>query len=67
MEKIGYALLAIVAIVWLVAMITGMIVAFPFGLLGLIALLGVGILFIKVLKDRMTSKEDDHYSRHVDR
>ena len=67
MEMIGYTLLALVALVWLVAMITGMIVAFPYGLLGLIALLGIGVLFIKVLKERLTSREDDHYSKNVDR
>lgn len=67
MEKLGYTLLAIVALVWLIAMVTGMIVAFPVGLLGLIALLGIGVLFIKVLKERLTNKEDDHYSKHVDR
>jgi len=67
METIAYALLAIVALIWLVAIITGMIVALPFGLIGLIGLLAVGLLFIKVLKERLSSKEDDHYSKNVDK
>ena len=67
MEIIGYVLLAIVAIIWLFAMIGGMIAAFPYGIIGLIALVGIGFLFIKVLADRLSSKEDDHYSQTVDK
>ena len=37
MENIGYILLGIVAICWITAIIIGVIVAFPFGLIGLIA------------------------------
>ncbi|MBU0517789.1 hypothetical protein KJ564_02480 [bacterium] len=67
MEKIGYILLGIVAVIWIFAMIAGMIVAFPFGLIGLIAIVGVGFLFIKVLADRLGNKEDDYYSKNVDK
>lgn len=67
MENIGYLLLGIVAIIWLLAIIVGVIVAFPFGLIGLIAILGIGFLFAKVIKDRLGNKEDDHYSKTVDK
>jgi len=67
MEKIGYILLAIVAVCWLVAMLVGMIAAFPYGIIGLIAIVGVGFLFAKVLKDRLSSKEDAHYTKNVDK
>ena len=67
MEIMGYVLLAIVAICWLIAMFVGMIAAFPIGIIGLIAILGIGILFVKVLADRLSNKEDDHYSRNVDK
>ncbi|TKJ36585.1 hypothetical protein CEE37_15000 [candidate division LCP-89 bacterium B3_LCP] len=67
METTAYVLLGIVAICWLIAMLVGMVVAFPFGLIGLIAILGIGILFIKVLGDRLSSKEDDHYSQNVEK
>ncbi len=67
MEIIGYVLLAIVAICWLIAIFVGMIATFPIGIIGLIAILGIGILFVKVLADRLSSKEDDHYSRNVDK
>jgi len=67
MEKIGYILLAIVAVCWLIAMLFGMIAAFPFGIVGLLAIIGVGFLFAKVVKDRLSSKEDDHYSKNVEK
>ena len=65
MENIGYVLLAIVAVCWLAGMIVGMIAAFPFGVIGLLAIVGIGFLFAKVLKDRLANKEDDHYSKTV--
>ena len=67
MEKIGYMLLAIVAVIWIFAIIVGVIVAFPFGLIGLIAIMGIGFLLAKVIKDRLENKEDDHYSGTVDK
>jgi len=66
-EKIGYTLLGIVALAWGVAVFIGMIVAFPCGLLGFIAIVGVGLLFIKVLKERLSSTEDDYYSKNVEK
>ena len=48
-------------------MVAGMIAAFPWGLIGLVALLGVGLLFAKVLQDRLANKEDDYYSKNVEK
>jgi len=67
MENIGYILLAIVALCWLIAVIVGMIAAFPVGLIGLVAIVGIGFLFAKVLKDRLASKEDDHYAKTIEK
>ncbi len=67
MEKIGYVLLGIVAISWAIAMLIGMITAFPFGIIGLVAIGGFGFLFAKVIKDRLGNKEDDYYSKNVDK
>ena len=66
-EKVGYTLLGLLALLWLVAMLTGLVIAFPFGLLGLVALVGIGALFMKVLKERLTNKEDDYYTKNVER
>jgi hypothetical protein len=67
MEKAGYILLAIVAVAWFMAIVTGLIVAFPVGLVGFVVLIGIGLLFAKVLQDRLTNKEDDYYSKNVDK
>jgi len=66
-EKIGYTCLAVVAVCYLTAMVYGVIAAFPFGLLILLILLGVGVLLVKVLKERLTSREDDYYDRNVEK
>ena len=66
MEYIGYVLLAIVALVWIVALFIGMIAAFPYGIVGLVAIIGIGFLFAKVIKDRLENKEDDHYSDNIE-
>jgi hypothetical protein len=66
MEYIGYVFLAIVALVWIIALFIGLIAAFPYGLIGLIAIIGLGFLFAKVIKDRLENKEDDHYSDNVE-
>ena len=65
MEKIGYILIGSVALLWIVGMVAGMIVAFPYGIIGLVVLAGFGLLFAKVLKERLVSKEDDYYSKNI--
>ena len=65
MEKIGYILLLVVAACWLIGMVAGMIAAFPLGIIGLLAIVGVGLLFAKVVKERLANQEDDHYSKTV--
>jgi len=67
MEKTGYVLLAIVALVWITVVLAGLVMAWPFGLIGLIGILGLGFLLIKVISDRLNNKEDDHYSKTVDK
>lgn len=66
-EKIGFGLLIIVAIIYVAALITGMILAFPFGIVGLILIAGIGILFWKVIVDRLNNEEDDYYSKNVEK
>ena len=66
-EKIGYTILGVVAACWLAAVLYGVIAALPYGLVGLAAITGIGVLFIKVIRDRLANKEDDYYSKNVDR
>lgn len=67
MEKIGYTLLLVVAAVWLIFMVTGLVAAFPVGVIGLLALAGFGCLFAKAVRDRLRNREDDHYSKTVEK
>ncbi len=67
MEKAAYAILLFLATLWLLAMIAGLIAAFPFGLLGLLGLVAIGLLFAKVVKERIASREDQHYSKTVEK
>jgi hypothetical protein len=65
MEKLGYALIGSVVLLWMVGMIVGLIVVLPYGLVGLVALAGGGLLLVKVLKDRLTSEEDTYYDKNI--
>ena len=65
MEKLAYILIGSVAVLWVVAMIAGMIVAFPLGLIGLVVIAGLGLLATKVLGERLANKEDDYYDKNV--
>ena len=66
-EKVGYTCLGLVAVLYFLAMLGGMIALFPFGLLGLVVLFGVGALLMKVLKERMNNPEDKYYSDNIER
>jgi len=65
LERLGYFFLVIVLLVWIYLLIKGLIQAFPEGIIGFIAIAGLGLLFIKVVKDRIKNKEDDYYDKNV--
>ena len=65
MENLGYVLIGSVTVLWIVGMVAGMIAIYPFGLVGLVAFAGIGLLFTKVVKERLENKEDDHYNQNV--
>ena len=67
LEKIGYLCLAVVAGVYALAMLAGLVAAFPYGLIGLVAIVGIGALLLKVIRERRANAEDDHYSKTVDK
>jgi hypothetical protein len=67
MEKIGYIILILVAIAWIIAWIVGMFENVWLGIIGLMTIIGLGLLFIKALTDRLASKKDDKYSRDVEK
>ena len=65
MEKMGYIILIIVTIAWIAAWIVGMFENGWLGIIGLVTIIGLGLLFIKALTDRLASKKGDKYSRDV--
>ena len=67
MEKLGYAILIVLAVLWIGAFVAGMIAALPYGLAGLAALVAIAILFAKVVRDRSANREDDYYSKNVEK
>lgn len=66
MEKLGYILLGIVAVAWLIVILVGMVTAWPYGIVGFVVLAGLGLLFAQVVKERIENEEDDYYSKNVD-
>jgi len=67
LEKIAYILLGSLAALYALAILVGMMAAMPWGIIGLMAIVGFGLLFIKVLKERLASKEDDYYAKNVEK
>ena len=62
---VGYVLLIAAFIGYMVLIITDLIDVLPEGIGGLLAIAGFGLLLIKVIKDRLTNKEDNYYSKNV--
>ncbi len=62
---VGYVLLIAAFIGYMVLIITDLIDVLPEGIVGLLAIAGFGLLLIKVIKDRLTNKEDNYYSKNV--
>ncbi len=67
LEKVAYTLLGIVCVVYLIVMFVGMIAALPWGIVGFIAVAGIGLLLIKVIRERIGNSEDNYYEKHVDK
>ncbi|MCG8355704.1 MAG: hypothetical protein MI920_09055 [Kiloniellales bacterium] len=67
LETLAYVLLGLGVAVWALILLTGLIAIFPFGLIGLLVIAGLGLLFIKVLRERLANKEDDHYAKNVEK
>ncbi len=66
-EKIGYLCLGVVAVAYVAAMAYASVAALPWGAFGLVLIVGFGVLLVKVLRERLANREDDHYSRHVEK
>jgi len=67
MEKTAYIILIIVTIAWIIAWVIGIFENVWLGIIGLVTIVGLGLLFIKALTDRLASKKDDRYSKNVEK
>jgi hypothetical protein len=59
-------LLGIVSCVYAIAVVVGLVAVFPWGVIGLIAIVGIGLPLIKVIGERLRNTEDNYYSKNVD-
>ena len=67
-EKIGYTCLGVVALIYLAVLaFAGFQVGWIGGTIGLLVVLGVGVLLLKVVKERVANKEDDYYAGNIDK
>lgn len=65
LEKISYIILLTIVLIWILAIILGFIVAFPVGIIGFLFILAFGLLFIKVLKDKFSSKDEEEKYKDI--
>ena len=67
LDKFVLILVVIIGAIWCVIMLLSAVAIYPFGLLILVVYLIVGYIVYRVVRDRMTNKEDDYYEKNVDR
>jgi len=66
-EIIAYIILGSIQLLFIILMIYGMIKVLPYGIIGLLLITGFGLLLIKAIKDRLKSKEDNYYSKNIEK
>ena len=67
MEKLGYFLLVVFYALAINFALSEVGVFYPDGLLILLFASGLLILFIKVLNERINNKDDNYYSKEIDK
>jgi len=67
MEKLGYILILAFYVYMSYLIINEIETFFPEGLLVIFICTGAILLFIKVLRERWNNKEDDYYSKEIDK
>ena len=65
MEKLGYLLITGFFVVITLITLQAIEEFYPDGLIILLIYGGLFILFIKVLRERLSNKEDDYYSKEI--
>ncbi|MBU1175458.1 MAG: hypothetical protein KKH72_08640 [Alphaproteobacteria bacterium] len=67
LDTVALALVVIFAVLWLATLVTGLLAAIPFGVVGLIPVAIVLALLVEIIRQRRANKEDDYYSKNVDK
>ncbi len=67
MEKLGYILIGLFYLLGSYLTIKEIEQFYPEGLLVILIYSGLLVLFVKVLKERLNNKDDDYYSKEIDK
>jgi len=67
MEKLGYILIGLFYLLGSYLTLKEIEQFYPEGLLIILIYSGLLVLFVKVLKERLNNKDDDYYSKEIDR
>tara|TARA_X000000368_G_scaffold100346_1_gene77386 strand:+ start:1332 stop:1535 length:204 start_codon:yes stop_codon:yes gene_type:complete len=67
MEKLGYILIVLFYLLGSYLTLREIEQFYPEGLLIILIYSGLLVLFVKVLKERLNNKDDDYYSKEIDR
>jgi len=67
LDRIALGLVIIVAIVYVAILMVGLVGLLPYGLPLLVLFLIGAYLFLRVLRERLTSSEDDYYEKNIDK
>jgi len=67
MEKLGYMLIGLFYLLGSYLTLEEIDQFYPEGLLVILIYSGLLVLFVKVLKDRLNNKDDDYYSKEIDK
>jgi hypothetical protein len=67
LERAAYWILGLTGLAWVVMAVMETDFGTPEAVLGWVSVGGFALLFLKALRDRMGSAEDDHYDRTVER
>ena len=67
LDQIALAMVIVFAVAWTLFAVTGLLVAVPFGILGLIPVAIIGGIIATIIIQRLNNKEDDYYDKNVDK
>ncbi|MEM9028221.1 MAG: hypothetical protein AAGC70_07620 [Pseudomonadota bacterium] len=65
LDRLALIIILIPAAVWIVVMLAGVIAAWPYGIPVLIAFAVVAYIFMRIVAQRLSSREDDYYEKNI--